>query len=462
MRANKKISTALIASGVVLALMGTALPALAAPSAATGSFSGTKSGLLQFLQAVDTNGDGLYGRPELPGELPPDTRPPAVPPLTLAPRTVAASGETAGPVQFGLADTAIDEVLKATDNPSTPGDDTLNELWAFCLEPFVDFNINADATVTALKIDAAKAPASVRFLMSKVPVYGSADSATPGKPIGLLADRTSQVYVGTPFSTPLTAGGKTLSAQLQEYTAIALAVRKIVDPAFAFTQINDAIEAPMTARATEYVNAANAASATFVDVDPNQTYGVELDVKVADAPTAGQSTITVTVTGLNGTSGNAAPLAGKTLRLWNAAADLDAATPGVQTSVTSQPTNAQGVATFTVAKSATSTPVTVVLDKAIAPGTLLSPQQIPPTAPGTPPAAAANAQKFVTASWARKLASATVPSLTGATTPTSGPVTTVPSTNMPYTGPITTLPMLALAALLGAVGIFVRRRPEAQ
>jgi len=446
-------------------MLGTALPALAAPSAATGSFSGTKSGLLQFIQAVDTNGDGLYGRPELPGELPPDTRPPAVPPLTLAPRTVAASGETAGPVQFGLADTANNEVMKATDDPSTPGDDTLNELWAFCLEPFVDFNVNADATVTALKIDAAKAPASVRFLMSKVPAYSAGanpPTATSDKPIGLLADRTSQVYVGTPFSTPLTAGGKTLSAQLQEYTAIALAVRKIVDPAFAYTQINDAVEAPMTARATEYVNAANAAAATFVDVDPNQSYGVELDVKVADAPATGQSIVTVTVTGLNGTSGNAAPLAGKTLRLWNVAADLDAATPGVQTSVTSQQTNAQGVTTFTVAKAATSTPVTVVLDKAIAPGTLLSTQQIPPTAPGTPPAAAANAQKFVTASWARKVASATVPSLTGAATPTSGPATTAPSTNMPYTGPITTLPMLALAALLGAVGIFVRRRPEAQ
>jgi hypothetical protein len=273
----------------------------------------------------------------------------------------------------------------------------------------------------------------------------------------LLADRTSQAYVGTPISAKLTVGTKTLDAKLQEYTAIALAVRKIIDPAFAFTQINDAIEAPMTARATEYVNAANAASATFVDVDPNQTYGVELDVKVADAPTAGQSTVTVTVTGLNGTSGNPAPLAGKTLRLWNAAADLDAATPGVQTSVTSQQTNAQGVATFTVAKAATSTPVTVVLDKAIAPGTLLSPQQV--ITQGQP---AVDAQKFVTASWARKTASATVPSLTGAATPTSGPATTAPSTNMPYTGPITTLPMLALAALLGAVGIFVRRRPEAQ
>jgi hypothetical protein len=349
---------------------------------------------------------------------------------------------------MGLADTANDEVMKATDDPSTPEDETLNELWAFCVEPLVDFNVNADATVTALKIDAAKAPASVRFLMSKVPVYGSADSATPDKPIGLLADRTSQAYVGTPISTKLTVGTKTLDAKLQEYTAIALAVRKIIDPAFLFTQINDAIEAPMTARATEYVNAANAASATFVDVDPNQTYGVELDVKVADATTAGQSTVTVTVTGLNGTSGNPAPLAGKTLRLWNAAADLDAVTPGVQTSVTSQQTNAQGVTTFTVAKAATSTPVTVVLDKAIAPGTLLSPQQ------GQP---AVDAQKFVTASWARKTASATVPSLTGAATPT-----TAPSTNMPYTGPITTLPMLALAALLGAVGIFVRRRPEAQ
>ena len=458
MRANKKISTVLISSSVALAMMGTALPAFAAASAATGSFDGKKSGLVQQLQAVDTNGDGIYGRPELPGELPPDTRPAGSPP-----RTVPASGESAGPVQFGLADTRNDEQVKTTDDPSTPENETLNELWAFCLEPFVDFNVNTDAAVTALKIDATKAPASVRFLMSKVPVYFSANpQTTPAQAIGLLADRTSQVYVGTPFSSPLTVGTKTLSPQLQEYTAIALAVRKIVDPAFAFTQINDAIEAPMTARAIEYVNAANAAAATFVDVDPNQTYGVELDVKVTDAPTAGQSTITVTATGLNGTSGNPAPLAGKTLRLWNASADLDPATPGVQTSVTSQQTNAQGVATFTVAKAATSTPVTVVLDKAIAPGTLLSPQQIPPTAPGGTPLAAVNVQKFVTASWARKVASATVPSLTGATTPTSGPATTAPSTNMPYTGPITTLPMLILAALLGAVGIFVRRRPEAQ
>ena len=165
--------------------------------------------------------------------------------------------------------------------------------------------------------------------------------------------------------------------------------------------------------------------------------------------------MTVTVTGLNGTSGSPAPLAGKTLRLWSAAADLDAATPGVQTSVTAQQTNAQGVATFTVAKAAASTPVTVVLDKAIAPGTLVT----------TVDAAGvenATVQKLVTASWARKVASATVPSLTGAATPTSGPATTTPSTNMPYTGPITTLPMLILAALLGAVGIFVRRRPEAQ
>ena len=465
MRANKKISTVLISSSVALAMLGTAVPALAAASAASGSFNGKSSGFHQIMQAVDTNGDGIYGRPEVPGELPPDTRPPAVPPLTLAPRTVAASGETAGAVQFGLADTSSTELMKATDDPSTPENETLNELWAFCLEPFVDFNINADATVTALKIDATKAPASVRFLMSKVPVY-TADAnpatATSDKPIGLLADRTSQAYVGTPISTKLTAGTITASAKTQEYAAIALAVRKILDPAFVFTQINDAIEAPLTARATEYVNAANAASATFVDVDPNQTYGVELDVKVADAPTAGQSTITVTATGLNGTSGNPAPLAGKTLRLWNASADLDPATPGVQTSVTSQQTNAQGVVTFTVAKAATSTPVTVVLDKAIAPGTLLSPQQIPPTAPGGTPLAAVNVQKFVTASWARKVASATVPSLTGAATPTSGPATTAPSTKMPYTGPITTLPMLILAALLGAVGIFVRRRPEAQ
>jgi hypothetical protein len=430
MRANKKISTVLISSSVALAMLGTALPALAAASAASGSFDGTKSGLMQISQAVDANGDGLYANPPAPGE-------------------------SAGPIQIGLGDTANSEQLKATDDPSTPENETLNQLWAFCVEPLVAFDVNTSKVLLAKKIDATKAPAAVRFLMSKVPVYGSADSATPDKPIGLLADRTSQAYVGTPISAPLTVGTKTLPAQLQEYTAIALAVRKVIDPAFAFTQINDAIEAPLTARANEYLNAANAASATFVDVDPNQTYGVELDVKVADAPTAGQSTVTVTVTGLNGTSGTPAPLAGKTLRLWSAAADLDAATPGVQTSVTSQQTNAQGVATFTVAKATASTPVTVVLDKAIAPGTLVATVD----AAG---AEDATVQKLVTASWARKVASATVPSLTGATTPTSGPATTTPSTNMPYTGPITTLPMLILAALLGAVGIFVRRRPEAQ
>lgn len=392
------------------------------------------------------------------------------------------SSERASAFQIGLGQTVDTEVaysdsLLRSDDPATPADESLNELWSFCVQPYeldasgnptltpAEFYINGNHSLVTDKILSAHNNKQVRYLMNKVPLYAKNGSLGAGAPVGLLSDRGSSSYVGTPVSTTasITVGSSTvtLSSRDLEYAAVSLAVRKILDPSLNLDNIDPAIKSILKTRAETYINDAATNSGSFQEPDTKNSYGVILDTQT----TAGS--IVVTVSALDGNTGAQTTLSGKTVRLWNQSLDLDQAAPGIQNQVTAV-TDSVGKATFSLASIPSDTPAKVVLEKAIAPGTLVKTtgQVTSPSGSTTSTPAKAQQQMLATAGWGRvitdviitKNVAETQPSTT--TTPPTTPTTKASSPSLPGTGPDYSLLYLLLAVFFGVSGLYFARRPN--
>lgn len=394
------------------------------------------------------------------------------------------SSERASAFQIGLGQTTpteisyTDNALRA-DDATTPVDESLNEMWAFCVQPYeldtsgnptltpAEFFVNGDHTLVTDKILNAHNSKPVRYLMNKVPLYAKNGSLGAAPPIGLLVDRSSTAYVGTPVSSTATvtvgASTITVSSRDLEYAAVSLAVRKILDPALNLDNIDPSLKGVLKPRAEEYIAAAAANAAAFVEPDAKNSYGASISTLVANG------SLTVTVTGLDGVSGSEIPLAGKTVRLWNQSADLDSAA-GVQNQVSSV-TGSDGKVVFALPTLSASTAAKVVVEKAIAPGTLVKTTgqvTAPPGSTTTTPAKAQQ-QMLATAGWARVTADVTLPQSPASTTvassttavqTTTSVATTDPGTSLPGTGPDYSRLYLFVAAVLGFSGIYLSKRRE--
>lgn len=389
-----------------------------------------------------------------------------------------ASSERASAFQIGLGQTTNTEIAYSdntlrTDDLATPYDESLNEMWSFCVQPYeldslgsptlipAEFYVNGDHSLASAKIMTAHNSKQVRYIMNKVPLYAKNGSLGAGAPIGLLSDRASTSYIGTPVASTavLTVGSSsiTVSARDLEYASVSLAVRKILDPSLNLDNIDASLKSVLKTRAEEYVTASASNSAAFVEPDTKNSYGVTLATEVK------QGSVTVTVTGLDGTSGAETPLVGKTVRLWNQSLDLDSA-PGSQNQVTAT-TDANGKAVFTLGNIPSSTPAKVVVEKAIAPGTLVksSGQVTAPSGSTTTTPAKAQQQMLATAGWGRVASdvtlaqSADTPTSLQTTVPSS---TTAPGNTLPSTGPDNSRLFIFLTVMFGVAGLYLAQRRE--
>ncbi len=390
------------------------------------------------------------------------------------------SSERASAFQIGLGQTTNTEIAYSDnslrpDDLATPYDESLNEMWAFCVQPYeldgagsptlvpAEFYVNGDHSLVSDKILAAHNSKQVRYIMNKVPLYAKNGSLGAGAPIGLLSDRASISYVGTPVASTavLTVGSSsvTVSARDLEYASVSLAVRKILDPSLNLDNIDASLKSVLKTRAEEYIADSASKYASFVEPDAKNSYGVTLDTEVK------QGLVTVTVTGLDGTSGAQTPLVGKTVRLWNQSLDLDPAS-GSQNQVTAI-TDANGKAVFTLANVTSNTPAKVILERAIAPGTLVktSGQVTAPSGSTTTTPAKAQQQMLATAGWGRVASDVTLLQSAAATTTTtpettSPTSTTSPGTSLPSTGPDNSRLFILLTVVFGVLGLYLAQRRE--
>lgn len=391
------------------------------------------------------------------------------------------SSERASAFQIGIGQTTDTEVAYAdsalrTDDPATPADESLNELWSFCVQPYeldaagnptltpAEFYINGNHTLVTDKILSAHNNKQIRYLMNKVPLYAKNGSIGAGSPVGLLSDRTSSSYVGTPISTTasITVGASTvvLSSRDLEYAAVSLAVRKILDPALNLDNIDPAIKSTLKTRAESYISDAASNAASFQEPDLKNAYGVSLETQTA------AGSVTVVVSALDGNTGATTTLAGKTVKLWNQSVDLDPATSGTQNQVTAV-TDAAGKATFSLSSIPSDTPAKVILERAIAPGTLVKTSGLvtSPSGSTTSTPAREQQQMLATAGWGRVMSDVTITKNVSATTSpstTSTTVTTVvkdASPSLPGTGPDYSRMFLLLAVFFGLSGLYFARRP---
>lgn len=359
---------------------------------------------------------------------------------------------------------------------------------AFCIEPNATLVITDSYDVTAVGDTDLNATAKAsgdgfkraRFLLNHVTWYakpfgdkvGTTYSGTDVTQTyeGTRTDHTSKTgVIGTPITTGVNktpadnhldvpAPGATdpdIFPVDMEYAAFQAAIRKLIDPA---TDLDAGIvytdataKSLVSTRAKELVSLANAAN--LADIPAAGPYGVEINPKAVTSDSG--TTITASFSGLASADGAVSNIdsGDVTITTTDTTLDLDPKTDGIQASVAAKVASgklvdASGAVGVTIAKPAADAEIVITLAKAIAPGTILKTTQT-----GTTTAA----QQLGTADWASVAAKVTA---TSAVTPDAGsaPSTTAP-TKLPMSGPVTSLPLLIGGAFIGALGLWLRRRP---
>lgn len=420
---RRKLSSVLLAIGAVVA--GSGLSASAAPSNATGQYAPTFYFGLSQAYATSTNL--------------------AAPVVNL--------GDSAGVVTFCVEPATMLNL------------DTAYDLTAVSA---ADYNAVAKSNADGLK-RAQYLLRNVTYYGTNDTIYGANTSGTfAGGPVvlpalGTLGDKanTSSV-IGTAITTGIdvVTNGKMLYSDKDifaidmEYAAFQAAIRKLLDPTTDFNSIdakNASATTSVKTRAQALYDAAMAYDLTKAPAaGPN---GVEISVASTTSETS--SVITASFTGLFPDGSTAALTSGVvTLSSTDPTVDLDSATAGVQSSIQAAVSaagkliDAKGATGVTIPRPSADAAVKVTLEQAIAPGTVLKTLATGSTTP---------AQQLATAQWAKVSNSVAVKAAVTATA-TTAPGTTSP-TKLPMSGPVTSLPLLLAGSLLGAFGLWVRRRP---
>jgi hypothetical protein len=406
---SKKLSTALVFAGVLLSAAG-ASAAVTPPSAATGKFSTT---------ACATDASGFCG------------------PYAGVTKATPTNEDFVSPaLQIG----------------------TSNSVFAFCVEPNAVFNTHSPtgydlvAAATAGANDVLKAGGltqakSVWYLLEHLTYYGDAATAfsASGNVVkGTVTKKSDPTdVVGTPITT-VPAGTFAIDV---EYAAFQAAIKKLIKAdSIDLATITDTT---LRTRAQElYTAAAGKAPSAGFGAGP---FGVEINANSTTAETTATLNATFDALMADGTT-SVVKSQDVTITSSDATLDLDPTTPTLDTTLAAKVdaegklTDATGKVGVTIAKPAADATITIALANAIAPGTLINTTEITTGVKG---------QQLVTTDWAGVSKTVTV---TSAVT-TAAPTTTAKPTKLPMSGPVTSLPLLLGGALLGAAGLWLRRRP---